>query len=443
MSFAQAGMGEPPRPSASDHDRSASVSLFESNAAIPPSPDDLPSGRWHGYYVQRFIRERRQNISMGWAVRGSFIEGLGVEAACWFSIDGCYDRLSRRVWLVKHYIGGGTALYHGYYDDHEIRGYWELPNRAIAHTGPFVLHPGDSAAGSMPQSPDGIEPPHIERPCPRCGKVLSIVPEVDLTCGGCGAMLDTVVLIHGGTRIWNMPTARLSTGAIRRMVGAAAKAFRGKASPDAPSATGRASAILCLGCGYDLTGLPSRHRCPECGLHYDHTSRWLFADHRPRGPVWFLPEICLGLATLSALVGGLTGVRGMVTVRPDLLLRAVGLLGMSLMVLVVGLAVNKTVLSRFRRARERGGGEHRGHYVVADDSGVVVAGPPATRVRIPWQTIGRAEYDPTRNQLRIVGPHQDILVAHTFARTDSLDRIRLQNCALEISRLAHLRRVHS
>lgn len=36
----------------------------------------------------------------------------------------------------------------------------------------------------------------------------------------------------------------------------------------------------CLRCGYDLTGLPPAHRCPECGQPYDASTRvW-----RPRSP---------------------------------------------------------------------------------------------------------------------------------------------------------------
>src|SRR5215468_1246990 len=31
----------------------------------------------------------------------------------------------------------------------------------------------------------------------------------------------------------------------------------------------------CPDCGYDLRGLPARHRCPECGFEYDeHTRVW-------------------------------------------------------------------------------------------------------------------------------------------------------------------------
>jgi hypothetical protein len=35
----------------------------------------------------------------------------------------------------------------------------------------------------------------------------------------------------------------------------------------------------CPVCRYDLTGLPAKHRCPECGFIYDATTRiWRYAD---------------------------------------------------------------------------------------------------------------------------------------------------------------------
>jgi hypothetical protein len=43
----------------------------------------------------------------------------------------------------------------------------------------------------------------------------------------------------------------------------------------------------CLACDYDLRGLPSRHRCPECGLAYDDRTRvW-----RPGASLSIIPGI--------------------------------------------------------------------------------------------------------------------------------------------------------
>ncbi|MCG3136178.1 MAG: hypothetical protein HJJLKODD_00003 [Phycisphaerae bacterium] len=37
----------------------------------------------------------------------------------------------------------------------------------------------------------------------------------------------------------------------------------------------------CPQCGYDLRGLPADHRCPECGLAYDHQTE-IFRPRKPR-----------------------------------------------------------------------------------------------------------------------------------------------------------------
>ena len=45
----------------------------------------------------------------------------------------------------------------------------------------------------------------------------------------------------------------------------------------------------CPDCGYDLHGLPPRHRCPECGFEYDeHTCVWRATKFGMLGPALFL-----------------------------------------------------------------------------------------------------------------------------------------------------------
>lgn len=41
---------------------------------------------------------------------------------------------------------------------------------------------------------------------------------------------------------------------------------------------------FCIHCGYDLTGLPDGHRCPECGNTINH---WEIDEYR-RDPHWFI-----------------------------------------------------------------------------------------------------------------------------------------------------------
>lgn len=49
-------------------------------------------------------------------------------------------------------------------------------------------------------------------------------------------------------------------------------------------ATKARSEPFCIHCGYNLSGLPDNHRCPECGRPYS----WRTIDEYRRDPKWFI-----------------------------------------------------------------------------------------------------------------------------------------------------------
>lgn len=438
------GADDPSRSLARDLEAGDAMSPCEEDAAADSSKDCIPSGRWHGHFVRRtLLMERREDMSIGLAIRGAFVHGVGVGADGWFSLEGCYDPPSRNIQLIKQYVKGLTVLYHGYYDGTQIKGYWELPNTLSQNTGSFVLLPGDVDVHDTPSPANHSERHRLRRPCSRCGLALAIVPEVELTCPGCGAVLNTVALIYGGSCLWSASVTHPRVGVFHRALGAAGTVLRGKPRPKNRSDGKHPLRVPCQGCGYNLMGLPSRHRCPECGLKYDHASRWLFADSRPQIVLWCSPKTFLVFATLPSLAGIVIGLYGIRTGQPHLFMSTINMCLVSLGLLVVGFPLCSAILTYSRNASDRGGHKHHRHFVIADGSGIVVAGPGATRTRIPWQMIARAEYEPTQNRLTILDAHGEILLTHKFAWSNSVSRIRLQACALEISRLAYLRRMQS
>ena len=44
----------------------------------------------------------------------------------------------------------------------------------------------------------------------------------------------------------------------------------------------------CPRCSYDLTGLPDKHQCPECGLSYDRDSEVILFSPLPPLVRWFI-----------------------------------------------------------------------------------------------------------------------------------------------------------
>jgi hypothetical protein len=67
--------------------------------------------------------------------------------------------------------------------------------------------------------------------------------------------------------------------------------------------------VSCPGCGYDLSALPPRHRCPECGFEYDESmfllEGWRLPGSGPPRPETMIigGAILLGTAVLWADAG--------------------------------------------------------------------------------------------------------------------------------------------
>jgi len=61
--------------------------------------------------------------------------------------------------------------------------------------------------------------------------------------------------------------------------------------------------MQCPRCNYDLSGLPSEHRCPECGCPYDSTSTSILLTGRRRH--WL--QLIFSIVVLALLTGALGG----------------------------------------------------------------------------------------------------------------------------------------
>ena len=71
--------------------------------------------------------------------------------------------------------------------------------------------------------------------------------------------------------------------------------------------TGGEPITKCPVCRYDLTGLPTNHRCPECGFEYDETMRIWTAYGVPtwRWIIWVSLAVMLGAFSTLNLLGAL------------------------------------------------------------------------------------------------------------------------------------------
>lgn len=111
---------------------------------------ELPSGRWVGFYDYPHDR-RRHRMDLRLEITTGRISGTGIDPVGRFVISGRVHE-DRRVNWVKTYLGRHDVLYEGFADHNGIWGTWEIPPWT---TGGFRIWPaqwGEGFARKMEES---------------------------------------------------------------------------------------------------------------------------------------------------------------------------------------------------------------------------------------------------------------------------------------------------
>lgn len=171
--------------------------------------------------------------------------------------------------------------------------------------------------------------------------------------------------------------------------------------------------MLCPRCDYDLTGLPPRHICPECGCQYDEHSILIRLKGRRlyfRNAVPLCLFLALGLGAKSRQGG----------ISREAVISVTGLL---ILVLV-------DTFWRFQM---------RGHYPVAmllDRAGVELITPGQEPMRWPWPDILRADVSWMLGRFRLIGRKKKSLISRRYQNLGGLKLTR--QCAAEINKRIEL-----
>jgi len=165
---------------------------------------------------------------------------------------------------------------------------------------------------------------------------------------------------------------------------------------------------VCPRCGYDLTGLPVVHRCPECGIDYDPYMKVITLPVRRRE----YRQLKYGVILLL-MVGHYAYSTGV---------------GEDVYVLF-GLVIAAMLPAIYRLSTESSGW----HYLIIDKGGIRVDSTALGARTIPWQSIGKAKYGWLTGKFLVYARDGTHLLTHQNNRLGSPRLAR--RCAAEINRL--------
>jgi hypothetical protein len=96
------------------------------------SPENLetdprfPSGRWRGFWVQKFEPVGRHEMELLLTFQSGVITGEGRDWVAPFLIRGRYDTSDGRCYWTKKYLGKHDVFYRGFNEGKGIWGTWEI-----------------------------------------------------------------------------------------------------------------------------------------------------------------------------------------------------------------------------------------------------------------------------------------------------------------------------
>jgi hypothetical protein len=98
----------------------------------------FPSGRWVGFWIQRYPPIGRHPTELVLTFRGGTLRGEGRDVVGDFTVAGGYDLASGRCHWTKHYLGRHDVAYEGFNEGRGIWGRWtiaDVDGSALGHGG--------------------------------------------------------------------------------------------------------------------------------------------------------------------------------------------------------------------------------------------------------------------------------------------------------------------
>ena len=99
----------------------------------------FPSGRWTGFWLQRFFIGR-QYMSLNLTFAGGIVRGDGIDRVGKFTITGRYDLVTGNCNLTKGYLGAHTLTYDGR-NENDGQWIWGLWHHLSLDRGGFHIWP--------------------------------------------------------------------------------------------------------------------------------------------------------------------------------------------------------------------------------------------------------------------------------------------------------------